>query len=203
MHIQRSRSLGDVLSDAKANLEAAGYTGVSCRKERVYFPGVDPNTGLNYYEQDICDAPGFTGGIMANVAANQANTGQGYGVDLAAERAYNIRQGGGDDASYFQTFGSAANVQVLNTLLADGTRVTGNKSAPTADQYQQVFDSRTPIVPLVSTPTAKTPTPTASTSTVNPSGSSVVDETISGLKAIDPIYLFGAAAVGLLLLLKK
>ena len=203
MQIQRYRSLGDVLSDARTNLLAAGYTNVSCRKERVYFPGIDPQTGLNYYEQEICDVPGFTGGIMANVAANQANVGnRGYGVDLAADRAYQIRQGGGDDASYYQTFGAANNVQVLNTLLADGTRVTGNSAAPTAQQYLSQFDAKSPIIDIKPQQTAL---PAAKGT--NPSGSSAGDEKTAkdlgfDLNGINPLLLAGGALV-LLLVLKK
>lgn len=208
MQIQRYRSLGDVLSDARTNLLAAGYSGVSCRTERVYFPGIDPNTGKNYYEQNICDAPGFTGGIDADLAAYSANTNnRGYGVDLAAERAYNIRQGGGDDQSYFQTFGNAPNIQVLNSLLADGSRVTGNSAAPVAQQYQTQFDAASAKNAIIDIK-PQTQTPAKAAKGTNPLGDATKDESNSfdlgnAFSDINPMFLVAGAAVVAFLVLKK
>jgi hypothetical protein len=59
---------------------------------------VDPVTGRNYYEQNVCSAAGHTGAFMVDLI----NRG---GVDLAAERRSLERAGGGDDPSYFQGVG--------------------------------------------------------------------------------------------------
>jgi hypothetical protein len=104
--------MGGVLEDAEAKLVAAGWTGAQCRTERVSFPGVDPNTGKNYYEQNICSVPGVSEGFMADVV--NMSTAPGTGVNLAAERAYyqaNDPQFG-QEQSYFQTY-SGPNTQVI------------------------------------------------------------------------------------------
>lgn len=204
MQIQRYRTLGDVLSDARTNLLAAGYTGVSCRTERVYEPGG------TYYEQNICDLPGFTGGSDADLAAYSANTNnRGYGVNLEAERLYNIRQGGGDDASYFQTFGNAPNIQVLNSLLADGSRVTGNSAAPVAQQYQTQFDAASAKNTIIDIkPQTQALAPSNAAKGTNPLGDASKDESnsfdISNMFSdINPMFLIAGAAVIAFLVLKK
>lgn len=99
----RRRGMGDALLDAQNALTAAGYTGASCRTERVSFPMADPTTGRNYYDQNVCSADGHTGGFMADVI----NRG---GVNLRAERDQLIRSGGGSQTSYFDGVGAGSQV---------------------------------------------------------------------------------------------
>lgn len=212
MKLKRYRSLGDILSDAQAKLRAAGYENPTCRVERVYFPGVDPNTGLNYYEQEICSVPGYIGAFDANVVAASGVT-PGVGVNLAAERAYLNRQGDGPGTgqSYIEAFGSAPNVQVMNSLNPDGTRNTGNSSAPSAQQYLTQLDAQ--VAARNAPSPAQTQTPRTggafkAASNVNPSGSAAEDERIAlnlnfGFGDINPLYLLGGAALALVLLLRK
>lgn len=214
MQIQRYRSLGDVLSDAQTKLRAAGYENPTCRVERVYFPGVDPNTGLNYYEQEICSVPGYIGAFDASLVASSGVT-PGVGVDLAAERAYLNRMGDGPGTgqSYIEAFGSAPNVQVMNTLNPDGSRVTGNSAAPTAQQYQTQFDAQAQARAVAPTPEPiRTGGAFRAASNTNPLGSSAEDERIAlnldfgfgdMFKDIDPLFLVGGAAVVALLVFRK
>lgn len=217
MQLKRYRSLGDLLSDAQAKLVAAGYANPTCRVERVYFPGVDPQTGLNYYEQEICSVPGYIGGFDANVVAASGSI-PGVGVNLAAERAYLNRMGDGPGTgqSYIEAFGSAPNVQVMNQLNPDGSRVTGNSSAPSAQQYQTQLDAQAQARATAPTPAQSSAPATGgafkAASNTNPLGSSAEDERIAlnldfgfgdMFKDINPLFLVGGAAVLALFLFKK
>lgn len=102
------RGMGDVLSDAQTALRNAGYTGAVCRTERVSLPMADPSTGRNYYDQNVCNAPGHTGGFMADVVVDSIRRPYGSGVNLAGERVSLINAGGGNDTSYFDAFGAAS-----------------------------------------------------------------------------------------------
>lgn len=119
--------LGDVLTDAQNLLVQAGYAGAQCRTERVALPMADPSTGKTFYEQNICSAPGFGDGFMAEAVLNSTLAHPGTGVDLNAQRVYALAHGGGDDASYFQNLGAGS--QVVRTTDAPGALLAGPYSA--------------------------------------------------------------------------
>lgn len=203
------QGLGDAatLQQAQQNLTAAGYTGVTCRTEKVFFPGVDPNTGKNYYLNDVCSAPGFLDSFDASVAATQSTAAHpGYGVDLAAERAYALTHGGGHSVQdYYQAFGSGPNTQIVESVNTQGVYngVPSTYNPSTLSDYVRGVTS--------------TPTPVQGSTTSAPQGStghettqqtlgqgSSVTQQLKDLipSGINPIWLVaGAGAVVLLLVM--
>ncbi len=135
--------LGDTaqLQQAQAALLAAGYSDVTCREERVYFPGIDPQTGQNYYTQQICTAPGFTGGFTVEEVLDSQAQHPGYGVDLAAERRYLMSQPQ-YSASDTYAFDGAPNTVITNFVGAGGQQ-TAPPSSGSADQqtYLRAMDA--------------------------------------------------------------
>lgn len=121
---RRRWGLAGPLEDAQAKLTAAGYENVTCRTERISLPLPDPATGLTYYDQNYCSAPGYVGGFQVE-AVNRMGV-----QNLAAERAslgYNPNQAG-----YFQNYG--AGNQVLNT-----TSSTASSGSPQQQGVYPVF----------------------------------------------------------------
>lgn len=216
--LRRGRGMGDqqTLALAQQYLQDAGYSGVSCRTERVYFPGVDPNTGLNYYENDVCNVPGYLGAFDASTVASSSTAAHpGYGVDLAAERAYLMAQGDGPGTGqdYYTAFGSAPNVQVIEMVDTGGQYSQGQSIPYSANnpQLADYFRGRTETTLASATGGAGSSTP------LGPTGSEPATQTLgqspslsidfSGLKdafgGINPLWLAGGAALVLFLMMKK
>lgn len=99
-----------LLQGAKTALLGAGYGGAECRTEKVYSPDG------SFYTQNICSAPGYTGGDEANLVAKLTPQ------QLAAQRAYELANGEGAQPAYFQMTQGAPNMQVSN--------YTGGSAAP-------------------------------------------------------------------------
>jgi len=183
--------MGDVLTDAQSKLQAAGYSNVTCRTERVYLPMPDPGTGLNYYDQNICSTPGFIGAFDADVVSQQSTAAHpGYGVDLAAERAYNLAMGAGSGPSYIEAFGSTPATQVLRSVSPSGQATQSAPNAQAAQTYMQTLQSRAPA-PVQTAPAI------GPASTLQPGGGAA-----QGAPATDhtdwfkePVVLIGLAAV--------
>lgn len=47
------RMLGDIYSQAQGIASSIGSS-INCKSVRTYLPFTDPNTGLNYYDQNLC-----------------------------------------------------------------------------------------------------------------------------------------------------
>ena len=78
--------LGDTLAQlqqAQAKLSQAGYTGVNCETQTVTYPG---NPGGSY-NQDICSADGFMGGMMVGLVLASSL------AQLEAQRALEVSNG--------------------------------------------------------------------------------------------------------------
>jgi len=93
-----------LLAQAKAKMLAAGYAGAECHTETIN------DLGGNY-TQNVCSAPGYTGGSEANLIAMMSP------AQLAAQRAYEQSVGEGTSAtpSYFQMTSGDPNVTVSNS----------------------------------------------------------------------------------------
>lgn len=122
------RGMGDVakLTQAEQILRANGYNGATCRTEEVFNPG-----GGNY-TQDVCSAPGFIGGMM--VDAILQNRASGGGVDLAAQRKFDVDNGGQheDAISYFNTIGQGSKVIVYGETGPSNQTYTGSEKTTNA-----------------------------------------------------------------------
>jgi hypothetical protein len=211
---RRGAGIGDMfdpttLTEAQKNLTAAGYQGVTCRTERVALPMTDPATGKNYYDQQVCSAPGYIGGFDANLVANASTLAHpGYGVDLAAERAYLTSQGGGHSHSYFEDF-TGPTVQVLAQTDTSGKLVNGIP-APTAvkdfNVYTRQLDTAAAKRDTAGASGAGAATTAASQTATTPAGQDKAAPPPKGgfldeLKSIDPIWLIGGAALILALVM--
>lgn len=86
------------VAEAQRILQAT-YPGAQCRAEEVGYPG-------GSYVQEVCSAPGFIGGMMVDAILQNRSTGGGQ-VDLAAQRAWDVANGGqhADNISYYTTIG--------------------------------------------------------------------------------------------------
>lgn len=206
----RTRGVGDVLSDAQRALTAAGWQNVSCRTEKVYFPGVDPNTGLNYYEQDVCSVPGTNESFDANIAAMSR---PGYGVDLAAERAYYQRNDAdfGQERSYFQDY-SGPLTQVTAQINADGTRTITPAAAPPSitDWIKKVDAAQAAATAPPATASQAATQQMATTGAVSgaaagaASGAPQINFDFgSMIDGINPMFLLGGAALVAFMMFKK
>lgn len=195
-------SPGSVLTTAQGYLKEAGYSDVTCRKERVYYPKADGTSG--YYDQDVCSPAGWYDTRDANLVATQSQNARGYGtgVDLAAERAYQIRQGGGSSSlTYLNTFGNAPNVQVLETLSPGGMLTTQQSpGALLSADYQRSFDSVAAASAAKASKDAATGTGNE-VSTQDEKGVAPLDFDFQGLLS-NPYVLAGVAGVALLFLMK-
>ena len=198
--------MGDVLSDAQANLQRAGYSNVTCRTERIYLPMADPATGLNYYTQNVCSAPGYIGAFDADVVANQSQySTPGTGVDLAAERRYLMSQGDGPGTgqSYIEAF-SGPWTQVTAQVNPGGDRsIMAPAPVPDTKTMMQTLDSAAAARAKAQSATTGGGTGTPATTLTPPptttgTGAPAADHT-DWLK--EPVVLIGLAGLALVLVM--
>lgn len=198
--------MGDVLSDAQANLMRAGYSDVTCRTERIYLPMADPQTGLNYYTQNVCSAPGYIGAFDADVVANQSQySTPGTGVDLAAERRYLMSQGDGPGTgqSYIEAF-SGPWTQVTAQVNPGGDRsIMAPAPVPDTKTMMQTLDSAAAARAKAQSATTGGGTGTPATTLTPPTtttgtGAPAADHT-DWLK--EPVVLIGLAGLALVLVM--
>lgn len=130
--------LKGLLDDAAARLAAAGYTGASCRTERV----LCPQCPTGYYEQNVCDAPGYMGASNADLIMSATTAAHpGYGVDLAAQHAYDVAHGAGVGTNdYFNTYGSGSGTVVTAGSANYTGTVDPTGKMPTLRQVQSSYD---------------------------------------------------------------
>lgn len=132
--VLRRLGLGDVVLDqAKQRLLDAGYAGVECRTETVYYP----NGGGGSYTQNICSAPGYDGGFNADLALKMSP------AMLAAQRQGELAAGEGHLQDYFQSTLGAPNIAVSQVT---GTAASG--AATVAADW-----ARPPVLPPPPVPT--------------------------------------------------
>lgn len=202
------RGLGNTaqLQQAQSLLQQSGYTGVECREEQVYFPGTDPNTGKNYYTQQICTAPGFTGGFTVENVLNSTLATPGRGVNLAAERANLIASGNDGPGRSNYAFEGAFNTITTNAIDAFGNpRQITALPAPTSAEYLRAFDSdaatraQTPAPPTPATKVASKDAVTETDRDLTPPASSDADFDLSKLFD-NPMVLYAALGLGGLLI---
>lgn len=199
--------MGDVLSDAQANLLRAGYSDVTCRTERIYLPMPDPATGLNYYTQNVCSAPGYIGAFNADVVANQSQySTPGTGVDLAAERRYQISQGDGPGTgqSYIEAFSGPWTQVTAQVNPGGGRSVLAPAPVPDSRQMMQTLDSAAAARAKAQSATTGGGTGTPAT-TLTPGATTGAS---AGAPATDhtdwfkePVVLIGLAGVALVLVM--
>jgi hypothetical protein len=189
------------LQQAQQYLNRAGYSGVECHEEKVFFPGIDPNTGLNYYTQEICTAPGFTGSFDVDAILNSTYATPGTGVNLEAERAYLMREGKDGPGNSGYAFADATNTVITNRVTPAGQIQTQSVKAPASADYLKAMDS-------ASNQTAKTDAPTAKKLDTNTATASanvadlIPNFDIESIGSSVPV-LIGIAALALLLLARK
>lgn len=176
----------NALQTAKSNLQAAGYDGVECRTETVSYPG-------GSYDQDICSAPGYTGGIDATLASKMTP------AQLAAQNAYEQAAGAGSASTpdYFQMTAGAPNMSVSQTTAASGpTAPVQSDWLTTWQQTQNTLTTaaNTPAAPANKTTTSGNQTDQSTPATTNNS---------SLVSGIPDTYLYIGAALVAFMLLRK
>lgn len=183
-----------VLNNAKTALTAAGYSGAECHQETVYYP---PNGS---YVQNICSAPGYTGGTEANLVALMSP------AQLAAQRAYEVASGEGTSAtpSYFQQTVGAPNIAIGKSTAPSGG--AGANVAP--DWFSTLQSQQNKVASQVTGAAAPPATPSQAPGTQGTGGSNnntAANSSSGGVSLIPGIpdmYLYIGAALAAFLLLK-
>lgn len=188
-----------LMSQARQNLIAAGYAGAECHTETVGFPG-------GSYKQNVCSAPGYTGGTEANLIL--AMTPQ----QLAAQRAYEQAQGEGTSATpdYFQMTAGAPNIAVSNPTGGSTPNNPNTTSTLAPDWLTQLFSTQEAQAKSLAAQeqaqqkAAQVPTNITITTTTPSGGSSLlsgIDTTTSSIiKGIPDVFVYAGGALAALLL---
>ncbi len=165
---------------AKAALINAGYAGAECHTEKVFTPDG------NFYTQNICAAPGYSGGDEANLVLAMSP------AQLAAQRAYEVAQGAGTSATpdYFQWTAGAANIQISNPT---NGAIAPYVSKP--DVLPALTPGTTPQQQIASQVPKSTTTVTAGSTTPAVVTSASSFDFASLLSGNNLYYLLGAGAV--------
>lgn len=184
-----------VLNNAKSALLAAGYTGAECHEETVYYPG-------GSYQQDICSAPGYTGGSDANLVALMSP------AQLAAQRAYETASGEGTSATpdYFQMTAGAPNIAVGQSTAPSGgaSATTANVAPDWFSTLQSQLNNVTKQVTGAAAPPATPISPPATGTGGSNSTNTAANDSTGGtlIPGVPDIALYIGGALALFLLLK-
>ncbi len=188
-----------VLNKAKTALQSAGYDGVECHQETVYFP----NGAGGSYVQNICSAPGYTGGSDANLVALMSP------AQLAAQRAYEVAggEGGASTPSYFQQTAGASNISIgtstaPTTPSGGATNVAPDWFSTLQSQMNNISSQTVGAAAPPATPSS--PSATQGTGGSNSTNSAANSSPTGGtlIPGVPDMYVYLGAAAAAFLLLK-